>query len=494
MSRGHRPRCLGEAASVERGLRTDRASPKKAPPSDADIPKQSLIGEMNVTKTRQSGLERARPRKLRSQATPEARAAGRAEDLMRAALELFAIKDFARITLRDIQEASGFDAAPIYYYFKDKQDLFNAAVKFALAEALDAKHHLWNAERDPVEAIRSWLRHCLTRAEDNRTIFRIMFHYAGWPKAPRGLNRLVRDFYRGEEIDILARNIELGIATGAFQKVDAAGDAISLRYGEYLTGELDVLLQADRALLDVAADLVLAPHDLVEGRVHVAGVVGEHGQCLLGILLDPAGPITVEPLLETCVRDHDIPPVLVFTGCMHRIMVNCRSSVTANRMANGAPRGGTRWSPDRWRRRSLATRRHRASQSAALREQLGYRLFERLGGRLMATSGAHLLYRDADRIFRNPGVDLHAASSLRDPGKHASRRGHAARTAWIRHCADRWARSQPGLRRPGRASDPADRVTGHRVDGELDIARIPFRARVRTRCTSRHCRTPIWTP
>ncbi|MBY2915370.1 LysR family transcriptional regulator [Rhizobium leguminosarum] len=35
-----------------------------------------------------------------------------------------------------------------------------------------------------------------------------------------------------------------------------------------------------------------------------------------------------------------------------------------------------------------------------LEGQLGYKLFERIGGRLTATAEAHLLYSDADRVFR----------------------------------------------------------------------------------------------
>lgn len=35
-----------------------------------------------------------------------------------------------------------------------------------------------------------------------------------------------------------------------------------------------------------------------------------------------------------------------------------------------------------------------------LESQLGYRLFERIGGRLTPTAEAHLLYGDADRVFR----------------------------------------------------------------------------------------------
>jgi AcrR family transcriptional regulator len=141
---------------------------------------------------------------------------------MRAALELFAVKDFGKITLRDIQRASGYDAALIYYYFKDKQDLFDAAVKFALSEAAGGRKLLVSADRDPVEAIRSWMRHCLEVAANNRTIFRIMLHYAGSERGASTLDRSIRNFYHREEFDILAHSIERGITGGFFRKVNAA--------------------------------------------------------------------------------------------------------------------------------------------------------------------------------------------------------------------------------------------------------------------------------
>jgi DNA-binding transcriptional LysR family regulator len=50
---------------------------------------------------------------------------------------------------------------------------------------------------------------------------------------------------------------------------------------------------------------------------------------------------------------------------------------------------------------------------AYLEDQLGYPLFDRIGGRLVPTTEAHILYGDADRVFRQ----LEALSSLaRDVG------------------------------------------------------------------------------
>src|SRR5207245_4038809 len=46
--------------------------------------------------------------------------------------------------------------------------------------------------------------------------------------------------------------------------------------------------------------------------------------------------------------------------------------------------------------------------------QIGYKLFERLGGRLVPTAEAQLLYRDADRIFREIVVLQGLSDRIRD--------------------------------------------------------------------------------
>ena len=168
---------------------------------------------------------------------------------MRAALKLFAVKDFSRITLRDIQRASGFDAALIYYYFKDKQDLFDAAVCFALTEPSGADDRSNVADGNPVEVIRSWLRHCLQRAEYNRTIFRIMLHYAGSKRSIRALDESVKNFYQREEMEILAASVRCGVESKLFRPVDP------LAIARYVSVHLDGITAASmvRRKFDVEA-------------------------------------------------------------------------------------------------------------------------------------------------------------------------------------------------------------------------------------------------
>jgi len=167
---------------------------------------------------------------------------------MRAALHLFATKDFGRITLRDIQRASGFDAALIYYYFKNKQGLFDATVQFALEEAAGVHHLAKSSDADPAQVIRDWLQHSLNMAEYNATILRIMMHYAG-SKRGGGLEESMQKFYQREEMDILADSVRRGIASKLFRQVDP------MALASYVSVHLDGITAASmvRRKFDVVA-------------------------------------------------------------------------------------------------------------------------------------------------------------------------------------------------------------------------------------------------
>ena len=112
-----------------------------------------------------------------------------------------------------------FDAALIYYYFKNKQDLFDATVQFALEEAAGVHHLAKSSDADPAQVIRDWLQHSLNMAEFNCTILRIMMHYAG-SKRGGALEKSMQKFYQREEMDILADSVRRGIASKLFRPVD----------------------------------------------------------------------------------------------------------------------------------------------------------------------------------------------------------------------------------------------------------------------------------
>lgn len=81
-----------------------------------------------------------------------------AEEIAKIALDLFAERHFSLVTIKDIGRAAGVNSAMIYYYFKDKNELFRAAIDNAIQEAflLFTKHREMGSYADANDAIRSW--------------------------------------------------------------------------------------------------------------------------------------------------------------------------------------------------------------------------------------------------------------------------------------------------------------------------------------------------
>jgi AcrR family transcriptional regulator len=65
----------------------------------------------------------------------EEHSAARVEEFLATALNLFAERNFASVTIKDIAEHLGVNTALIYYYFDSKTDLFQASIEHAVAGA-----------------------------------------------------------------------------------------------------------------------------------------------------------------------------------------------------------------------------------------------------------------------------------------------------------------------------------------------------------------------
>ena len=59
------------------------------------------------------------------------------EKFLAASLDLFAERNFASVTIKDIAKALNVNTALIYYYFDSKTDLFRATIEYAVAGAFE---------------------------------------------------------------------------------------------------------------------------------------------------------------------------------------------------------------------------------------------------------------------------------------------------------------------------------------------------------------------
>jgi len=118
--------------------------------------------------------------------------------------------------------------------------------------------------------------------------------------------------------------------------------------------------------------------------------------------------------------------------------------------------------------------------------QIGYTLFERFGGRLVPTAEAQLLYRDADRIFREIEVLKGLSDRIRDKQVGLLRVGASAPPtfALLPYATERFRQRNPGLRVVLQTL-PASAIDEQILLGDIDLGVTMRRsAEAQLRCES----------
>ena len=102
--------------------------------------------------------------------------------------------------------------------------------------------------------------------------------------------------------------------------------------------------------------------------------------------------------------------------------------------------------------------------------QIGYRLFERLGGRLVPTSEAHVLIADADRIFREIEALKVLSERIRDKQLGLLRIAASTPSTFglLPAATKRFRKRNPGIRM-SMTTLPAENICEHIVIGDIDL-------------------------
>jgi AcrR family transcriptional regulator len=170
----------------------------------------------------------------------------RSREIMTSALQLFAERGFADVTIKDIAGRLRINTALIYYYFKNKEDLFRACLEAAVYDAMASYDAIRGGADHPVERINSWFNSNIELAPSIANMVKVMVDYAGSALRLPSVDRLIGRFYE-EERRLLARAINEGVASGVFQPVD--GD----RLAQFVSTHLDGIMVASiiRSNLDI---------------------------------------------------------------------------------------------------------------------------------------------------------------------------------------------------------------------------------------------------
>lgn len=93
----------------------------------------------------------------------------REEQLLAIATELFARKGYDGTSLRDIAEAAGITKAALYYWFPEKEQLFERVVAGRMAALVERVTAAVAQGSDPVDRIHRFMRVCAEQIDADRT-------------------------------------------------------------------------------------------------------------------------------------------------------------------------------------------------------------------------------------------------------------------------------------------------------------------------------------
>ncbi len=143
---------------------------------------------------------------------------GLREEILKTAMQMFIQQGYHGLAMRQISEAVGVSKAALYYYFKDKEELFLAVLNDYLEEmekAIDAI----NAEaQSSAEQIRRFVTLVLRQPSERRAIIRLASQEISQLSAAS--RKKFNSLYREKFIGKLNAMLQRGVERGEFQAVN----------------------------------------------------------------------------------------------------------------------------------------------------------------------------------------------------------------------------------------------------------------------------------
>ncbi len=158
---------------------------------------------------------------------------GRAEALVAVALDLFAARNFATVTIKDIGREAGANSALIYYYFKDKEDLFRACIESAVEQAFERFRVLHETNDSPADVINDWLDMHIDVSDIVRKMVKVSVDYKNLEGSQPSVDAAIMRFYDGEAA-IIESCLREGAEREDFRAVDP--QAMAMMISTFLDG------------------------------------------------------------------------------------------------------------------------------------------------------------------------------------------------------------------------------------------------------------------
>lgn len=217
-----------------------------------------------LERPKRDGKSRQRSRSQRP--SREEHSAARVDKFLATALNLFAERNFASVTIKDIASALDVNPALLYYYFDSKTDLFRATIEQAVAHAFEHVRSVVDQSDDPAKVIAVWLESHVNRFAEIHRFVKIALDFRSAHECDPAIASAIERFY-DEERKLLSKVIRDGIKQGRFKSADPN------RMAQFISTYLDGCMVRSVILPDF--DLEGAVDDLHRRVLDMLGYAGK---------------------------------------------------------------------------------------------------------------------------------------------------------------------------------------------------------------------------
>jgi len=152
----------------------------------------------------------------------------RADALLEVALVLFSTKGYGEVSMQEISQTSNTTYSLMYYYFKNKEDLFHTAVSHSIDKTIENYNELKEKHSSPIDLINDWLENNIEYSESLKRVVKIMLEFSEKRDGSPSVASDIDYFYKFER-KLLADSIQLGVEQGVFKckSPDETADFVS---------------------------------------------------------------------------------------------------------------------------------------------------------------------------------------------------------------------------------------------------------------------------
>ncbi len=142
---------------------------------------------------------------------------GLQEQILETAKKLFVAKGYHGMSMREISDALGVSKAALYYYFKDKEELFLAILTIYLDQTSGALDRILAEPVPGTQKIRKFVEYVLTQPPEQRATIRLASQEITQLQAET--RKAFGAIYREKFMDKVGAILQEGMKKGEFRKV-----------------------------------------------------------------------------------------------------------------------------------------------------------------------------------------------------------------------------------------------------------------------------------